>query len=77
VTVYTFDRDPRFGEPLEPGQTWNDAWMYPLDSSDSRKVRVEADDADGKRVFCAHFSYRDLVNAKWKIELVAGRDDCR
>ena len=51
--------------------------MYPLDSSDPRKVRVQADDKDGKRLFCADFSYRDLDKAKWKIELIVGRDDCR
>jgi hypothetical protein len=69
LVIYTFDRDPRFKEELAPGQTLRDTWRYPLSSSDRRRVRVEADDKVGTRIFCADYSYEDLANAKWRIEV--------
>lgn len=76
VTAFAFDRDPRFGEELAPGETWHATWMYPITAGDRRKVRVKADAEDGTRIFCADFGYEDLTRLDWKIELMAGRDDC-
>jgi hypothetical protein len=73
LVIYTFDRDPRFKEELGPEQTLRDTWTYPLSASDRRRVRVEADDTQGARVFCADYTYEDLSRAKWRNEIVRGR----
>lgn len=69
VLVYTFDRNPRFAQRVEPGGVWRDTWMYPLTSRDRRKVRVEADDLQGQPVFCADYGYDDLSRLNWRIQL--------
>lgn len=76
VVLYTFSRDPRFKEELAPGQVFRDSWLYPLRASDKRKVRVEADDERGMRLFCADFSYDDLVRLNWRIAITSGRNGC-
>ena len=69
VTVYTFDRDQRFGQMIKPGDTWRDTWMYPLNSVDRRRVRVWADDARGQLIFCADYGFSDLTKSNWRIDL--------
>src|SRR5687767_12668727 len=72
----TFDRDPRFVIELGPGQTTRGTWRYPLQPDDQRKVRVEADDLSGRRVFCREFSYDDLRALSSRIEIVRGELAC-
>lgn len=77
MVVFAFDRDPRFQHRLEPGQTWRDGWRYPIDPSDARRVRVEADDMTGTRVFCAYFTYQYLSRSGgWRIQIELDRLSC-
>lgn len=69
VQVYTVDRDPRFAQRIEAGEVWHDTWMYPLTDRDQRLVRVEADDLQGRPVFCADYGYGDLTRGNWRIEV--------
>ena len=73
LIIYTVNRDPRFKEQIGPGETLRDRWMYPLSASDRRRVRVEADDVEGRGVFCAEYSYEDLTRSGWRVEIVDGR----
>ena len=70
VLVYTFDRDQRYVQRVEAGAVWRDTWMYPLTAGDTRLVRVEADDAEDRPLFCAEYGFRDLERMNWQIELV-------
>ena len=69
IHVYTFDRDPRFVQRVEAGEVWRDTWMYPLTDRDQRLVRVEADDLQGRPIFCADYGYADLARRNWQIEV--------
>jgi hypothetical protein len=76
VSLYEITRAPESMTTLAPGETRRRNWKYPIDPSDSRRVRVEADDARGQRVFCHDFSYEELKSISWRIEIQPGRDDC-
>lgn len=76
LRVFSFDRDPRFVIELGPGQTTRGTWRYPLKPDDQRKVRVEADDLSGRRVFCREISYDDLQALSSRIEIVRGELAC-
>ena len=43
---------------------------------DFRKRRVEADDQNGRLIFCIDVSYRDLVTWKWTLDIAGGPEGC-
>jgi len=76
IVLFEFDRNPRYQQTVDPGQTVRNSWMYPIDSGDLRRARVEADDPKGTRIFCHDFSYSELKTVGWRIEVQRGRIDC-
>jgi hypothetical protein len=76
VSLYEITRAPESLTNLAPGETRRRNWRYPIDATDRRKVRVEADDPRGQRIFCHDFSYEDLKAINWRIDITPGRDDC-
>jgi hypothetical protein len=76
IALFEFDRNPRYQQRLEPGQTARNTWMYPIDRGDLRRARVEADDSRGNRIYCHDFSYEELIERNWKIRVVRGQIDC-
>ena len=76
VSLYEITRTPESLTPLAPGETRRRNWRYPIDATDLRRVRVQADDSEGKRIFCHDFSYEDLKRVNWHIDIQPGRDDC-
>jgi hypothetical protein len=76
IVLFEFDRNPRYQQTVDPGQTVRNTWMYPINSDDPRRARVEADDPEGRRVFCHDFSYEELKKHAWRLEIQRGRIDC-
>jgi hypothetical protein len=76
VSLYEITRAPESLTQLAPGETRRRNWRYPIDATDRRKVRVEADDLRGQRIFCHDFSYEELKSINWRIDIEPGRDDC-
>jgi hypothetical protein len=77
ISLYEITRTPESLTTLAPGETRRRNWRYPIDASDLRRVRVQADDSSGKRIFCHDFSYGDLKAVNWRIDVQPGRDDCK
>jgi hypothetical protein len=77
VSLYEITRTPESLTRLAPGETRRRNWRYPIDATDLRRVRVEADGSGGKRIFCHDFSYEDLRSVNWRIDITPGRDDCK
>lgn len=76
IVLFQVDRDPRFQSRVAPGETVMGTWRYPLSSGDRRRVRVEADDLAGRTIYCAEFGFNNLEQIRWRIEIIAGHDNC-
>ena len=76
IDLYTFQRDDRYRTRLKPNDALSEGWMFPISSDDHRVRRIEADDLQGRRVFCLDLTYELLAARGWRIELTPGRENC-
>ena len=54
---------------IAPGASHTAGWLWPITSDDFRSRKVEALDDQGQLVFCRTFSYRDLQQLGWKVDI--------
>ena len=68
------------GGPLHaPGARWYNQWVMPTAEPGEYErytTRVEAVDQHGQLVFCRDFTYREVADAGWTFDIVAGQITC-
>ena len=80
LLVYGADNTKKDARRVPPGETVKDQWLVPPVWSGARPqpggpAKVQASTESGELVFCHRFTFDELAQMNWKIELTR-RNDC-
>jgi hypothetical protein len=65
------------GKTLSPGIESVDHWLVPSGRpEDARKARIRARTLDGTQVYCKSFSFQDLKEVRFHIDIRSGVSEC-
>lgn len=78
VVLYELGRERRdVGvHRLEPGQEVGSSWAIPARRDDPRRAKVEAEDVSGNLIFRRCYSWDDLEELSWRVEVVREIHSC-
>jgi hypothetical protein len=77
VTVEGNADAPSRPRDIEPGASVSMTWLYPTNSSDTRRTVVRAMTRDGKLVFCRRYSFDEVrADLRWEVNIIPGTLSC-
>ncbi len=77
IVLYSMGGEqPALKETLQPDATIPTSWTIPSGPNDARQRKVEAEDLQGRLLFCRRYTYAELDRIRWRVEIVSGQLNC-